>query len=170
MAEYGKIIDEFASINENIYQYFYEYFKDHLMSKEKNVDNKYSVYVSKLYCLLNKDCRYIIILTEIDDNPIKSKINLSNLVWISLQTRTLSSEEYDDLESHGYIPKNQGPLTNKIIRTEYNKDASTYKCEKFPIIITILGNKNKDAITYRNEGTIIEALETWQTIITFNEI
>jgi hypothetical protein len=165
MAEYGKIIDEFASINEDIYKIFTDYFNNPIMVKTKN-EEQFSIYVCKLYCLLNKDCRYIIVFTKIDTNKIGLEIQLKDLDWVSLQTRTLPSDEYDNISSHGYIPKEKGPLLAKINRIKKEEEASTYNCDDYPIIVTLLHAKNK---TYQNRGTIIAALETWETIITFNE-
>lgn len=168
MAEYGKMIDEFASVNEDIYKMFVDYLNNPIMVKTKDEEG-YSVYVCKLYCLLNKDCRYIIVFTKIDTNMIGSEIKLKDLNWVSLQTRTLPSDEYSNISSHGYIPKEKGPLLSKIIRIKIEDEASTYKCDDYPLIITLLHTKNKTSTSYNNRGTIIAALETWETIVTFNE-
>jgi hypothetical protein len=168
MAQYGTMIDEFASVNEDIYEMFTNYFNNPIMIKTKNED-RYSVYVCKLYCLLNKDCRYIIVFTKIDQNPINAELPLKILDWVSLQTRTLPYDEYSNIKSHGYIPKEMGPLLAKINRTNITDEASTYECDDYPIIITLLHTRNKTSLTYQNSGTVIAALETWETIITFNE-
>jgi hypothetical protein len=86
-----------------------------------------------------------------------------------LQTRTLPYDEYSNIKSHGYIPKEMGPLLAKINRTNITDEASTYECDDYPIIITLLHTRNKTSLTYQNSGTVIAALETWETIITFNE-
>ena len=166
MASYGVIIDEFASVNDNIYKMFAEYFKNPVMTKMKNESN-YSMYASKAYCLLSKECRYIIVFVNRDEYPIKKEIQLDNLYWVSLQTRTLSDQF--DIKSHGYQPVAEGPLLEKIERINITKEASTYKCENLPLIVTLLHTAKKNSDTYQNRGTIIAALETWETIITFNE-
>ena len=43
MAHYGVVIDEFASINEDIYKMFTNYFSNPLMTKMKNQENKFSM-------------------------------------------------------------------------------------------------------------------------------
>ena len=168
MAQYGTMIDEFASVNEDIYKIFNDYFNNPVMTKTKN-ESEYSIYVCKLYCLLNKECRYIIIFTKFDVNPIGYEQELKNIEWISLQTRTLPSDEYSTINSHCYIPKEKGPLLSKINRIDISEEASTYNCEDYPIIITLLHTKHKTSLTYQNRGTVIAALETWETIITFDE-
>jgi hypothetical protein len=166
MASYGIIIDEFASVNENIYQMFVDYFKNPVMTKMKDESN-FSMYACKAYCLLSKECRYIIVFVNKDNFSIRTEKKLSELFWVSLQTRTL----YDqfDIKTHGYQPVAEGPLLAKIERIDISKEASTYKCEDFPIVVTLLHTLKKNSDTYQNRGTVIAALETWETIITFNE-
>jgi hypothetical protein len=167
MAFYGQVIDEYTTINENIYILFTNYFGNPLMTKIKNEEiNKLSMYVCKAYCLLSKECRYIIVFVEMDANPIKHVINLKHLSWKSLQTRTLSDQQFN-IKSHGYTPAAVGPLTCVIERINITKEASTYKCDEFPLIITLLHTEKKTSEVYQNKGTIIAALETWETIITF---
>ena len=167
MAFYGEVIDEYTTINENIYILFTNYFGNPLMTKIKNEESsRLSMYVCKAYCLLSKECRYIIVFLEMDRNPIKYETNLKNLSWKSLQTRTLSDQQFN-IKSHGYTPAAVGPLTAIIERININKEASTYKCDEFPLIITLLHTEKKTAEVYQNKGTIIAALETWETIITF---
>ena len=168
MAQYGTMIDEFASVNEDIYEMFTNYFNNPTMVKTKNED-RYSVYVCKLYCLLNKECRYIIIFTKIDTNNINDELPLKSLEWVSLQTRTLPYDEYNNIKSHGYIPKEIGPLLTKINRIKITDEASTYTCDDYPIIITLLHTRTKSSLSYQNRGTVIAALETWETIITFDK-
>ena len=169
MAFYGEVIDEYTTINENIYILFTNYFGNPIMTKIKNDEiNKLSMYVCKAYCLLSKECRYIIAFVDIDNTQIKSEINLKYLNWKSLQTRTLSDQQFN-IKSHGYTPSAVGSLTTSRERVNITKDASTYKCDEFPLIITLLHTVKKTSDVYQNKGSIIAALETWETIITFNE-
>jgi len=166
MANYGIVIDDMASLNEEIYDYFIDYFDDPVMMKIKDQDNKFSVYGIKAYCLLSKECRFIVCITHIDRDKIGKKKYLSDLFWISLQTRTLPSDYYN-VETHGYTPVAQGPLLAKIERIKITKEASTYKCNDIPIMVTLLHTDKKNADVYQNNGTVIAAIETWETIITF---
>jgi len=84
-----------------------------------------------------------------------------------LQTRSLI-DQYNDIETHGYDPVAEGPLMAKIHRTEVNAEASTYTCETLPITVTLLHTEKNTPQTYQKSGTVVNALETYQTIITFN--
>ena len=70
--------------------------------------------------------------------------------------------------THSYIAKIEGPLDEMIERVDKNEKASTYHCENIPsIVITLLHTEKRDSNTYQNRGKIINALETFETIITF---
>jgi hypothetical protein len=167
MAEYGILIDEnFAPERDGIYQMFAEYFNNPPMTKIKN-ENNYSMYMAKAYCMTALSCRYIIAFVHLDDNNIGTELFLSELSWVSFQTRTL--ENKININSHGYTKELKGPLTAKINKIKVTKEASTYACEEIPIIITLLHTKKNTAETYQQRGDVIHALETWETIITFPE-
>lgn len=167
MVKYGQLVDEFVTINDKVYEYFLDYFNDPVMTKLKNTDQGFSVYITKTYCLLSKECRYIVAITAQDTIPLGSQIQLRNIRWQSIQTRTLA-EQYD-IPSHSYIPKTTGPLMAKIHRTKITEKASIYACETIPLLVTLLHTSKKTSDSYQNTGTIVFALETWETIITFNE-
>ena len=161
MAHYGELLDIFEPDKDNMYKEFDKYFNYPIMFKIKNVNN-HSVYMTKTVCLLSNECRYIIAILPIDESVIGSKEKLANLRWISLQTRTLPDKH--DLPSHGYQHKRDGALKASITRTSVSPEASTYKCEVFPLIVTLLHKKSD--CDYQASGNIISALETYSTIIT----
>jgi hypothetical protein len=161
---YGEILDYYEPDKDILYDMFTDYFKNPIMTKIKNVE-KFSMYISKLYCLLSKECRYLIVFVPLDNNSISYKQKLDKLRWDSLQTRTLT-DQYE-IQSHGYEPIAKGPLTAVIERIKVDKVSSTYSCSKFDIIITLLHTEKNNSDTYQKQGTIIAALETYNTIITF---
>ncbi len=165
MANYGELIENiYDSKSENVYKAFDDYFNNPIMVKIKNV-NGLSMYMAKTYCLLSNECRYIIAFTTEDFNTVKSKKPLREISWVSLQTRTLTDKH--DLLPHNYQPRAIGPLNKKITRIDKNKTASTYSCDGLPIIITLLHTKSDTDSEYQQYGTVISALETYHTIITF---
>ena len=162
MAHYGQLLDIFEPDKDVMYKAIDLYFNHPIMVKIKNVNN-HSMYMTKLYCMLNKECRYIIVFLPKDNINIGAKDNLINLRWVSLQTRTLPDKH--DLPVHGYQPKKEGNLNVVIYRSCQTEEASTYKCDSFPLIVTLLHTK-KDSNQYQDRGNIIAALETYSTIIT----
>jgi hypothetical protein len=99
---------------------------------------------------------------------IGSVENLNNLKWISLQTRTLEDKFPIVSSAHGYVPEEKGPLMSKIHRSKIDNQASTYQCEDYPLIITLLHDNKKNSDSYQNSGNVIIALESWNTIVTWN--
>lgn len=71
-------------------------------------------------------------------------------------------------EIHGYVAVAEGPLTAHIFRTDVSKQASTYKCNDLPLIVTLLHTEKKDSNVYQPKGTVIAGIETYETIITFS--
>ena len=167
MAQYGKIIDmDYIPERDNIYQMFIDYFNNPVMTKIKN-ENDFSMYMTKAYCLTALTCRYIIVFVNIDSEQIGVEKNLEYLRWISFQTRTLDNKI--NIVSHGYTKELKGPLLSKIKRINITPEASTYVCDELSLIVTLLHTKQKTQDAYQDNGNIILALESWETIITFTE-
>jgi|UniRef100_A0A6C0E0L5 hypothetical protein len=166
MSQYGEMLDGgYEPEKDYIYDLFTNYFNNPTMRKFKN-QGKSSLYACKIYCLLNKESRYLIVVTNIDGNNIGTVEELRTIKWVALQTRSLS--EKLNVDVHGYTAVAEGPLTAIINRIDVSKSASTYNCVNLPIIITLLHTEKKDANTYQQKGTVIAAIETYETIITFS--
>lgn len=165
MAHYGKILDtSFDPEKDNIRRYFLSYFNYPVMFKIKNVDI-YSIYMTKTYCLLSNQCRYIVAMVDRDDLHVSAQKNLSDLNWVSLQTRTLSDKH--NIPSHNYTPTKQTPLSVQIKLIEKTQDYIKYECSKYPIEVTILTKDNNNSYPYRDSGNLVSAIEIYYTIITF---
>jgi len=164
MAHYGELLNTFDPIKDQFSTYIDTYLNHPTLTKIKNVDN-HSIYMVKTYCLLSNFCRYIIALVQEDNSPKGTKMKLSNLSWVSLQTRTL--EDRHDVDSHSYNPKMEGPLVTKITRKTIGPNMSTYSCDSFPIEVHLLHKKKDVQSEYQPNGNLISAIETFQTIITF---
>ena len=162
--EFGNIIEDYNPEHENVYNFFIDYFNNPILQKIRD-NEKYSIYMSKTMCMLSTECRYIIVIVHKNEFPIGNRDELRNLKWVSFQTRTLQSQI--DCGSHAYIPSKDGPLMDIINRTNENKTSCLYEAETIPVIITLLFTKRNDANVYQPKGTIIHALETYNTIVTF---
>lgn len=162
MAHYGEVLGMYNPSYNTLYENFASYFNYPTMTKMYD-SGQHSVYMTKLYCLLSTECRYILAIIPKDTMPIGSKEKLAELQWVCLQTRTLP--ENHPIPAHGYTPARKGPLLVKIYRTSSTPEASMYKCEDLPLTVTLLSTK-QSSTDYQNEGHIIAALETYQTIIT----
>lgn len=165
MSQYGELIGVYNPVHAQIYEEFSKYFNHPKMTKI-NDDNGYSVYMTKTYCLLSTECRYIVAIIPKDSVPVGATEKLIELPWVSLQTRTLPINH--KIPSHSYTPTRAGFLNKVIDRTVKQENSSTYSCAELPITITLLYPRN-NSTEYQNKGTIPAALETYQTIITLNQ-
>jgi hypothetical protein len=167
MSQYGELIGAYEPDKELVYSGFVEYFENPTMTKYKD-DGIYSIYMSKMYCLLSNECRYLVSIVEKDRNEIGSEVSLDGMRWISFQTRTLADDR--KLSSHSYIPRRGGILDCQIERHEITEDASKYRCEQFPRLEVTLLHTDKGSSEYQDRGVIITALETYQTVISFKTV
>lgn len=161
MAHYGQIIDDtFSPESDEFSKHFVTYFNQPRMHKIKDVGS-YSVYMTKTYCLLSKYCRYIIAMVGTDGMPVGNTETLDRLNWVSLQTRLLADKH--NLPSHSYNPTRNTPLNVVINREEKTDKYSKYSCKEFPLEVILLNEDNDKQ--YQDTGSLIAAIETYQTVI-----
>lgn len=164
MAYYGQSLDVDYDINkENVYSLFCEYFKNPKMTKIKNV-NKYSMYITKIHALLGIEFRYLIIFVKGDEYSLGTEKLLSELHWISFQTRTLTDEH--NIPYHTYIPRRIPALDKKITLNSKDNHQYKYAVDYLPIEITLLPKSTK-GMDYQSTGTVVTALETYYTVVSF---
>jgi hypothetical protein len=167
MSEYGQVINpQYDPSKNHVYEAFTDYFNDPVLTKIKNV-NKYTVYMVRIHAMLGNAYRYLVLFVDRDVNMFGTTKNMKELVWISLQTRTL--EDHHDLKSHTYQAQLTPPLNQKITIQNQNEKQSTYYSDTFPLVVTLLHTRKNNSYQYQPTGTIISALETFQTIINFRE-
>lgn len=164
MAQYGELLDTYDPHREEIYGLFDNYFNKPELFKIKDVDN-HSVYMSKVHCLLSNDYRYLIAMVLKDNNSVGSRRRLSELFWISFQTRTLPDNH--NIPIHSYESSFYKPLIKKIERTQLTKEHSTYKCDGFPVRVLMLHRKPNINSEYQPTGNLLSALETYHTVVSF---
>ena len=161
--EYGTLLDIYDFNKENIYLLINTYFDDPYMFKIKDIE-KQSIYATKIQCLLGNVYRYLFVIIDKDINPINSRMKLTDLKWVSFQTRTL--DDIYNIPTHTYKPKNNNEFTSLIELTEKKEEHTEYICKQFGIIITLLHTK-KGGYKYQDRGTLCAALETYNTVLTF---
>lgn len=165
MSEYGQVINPQYDPSKNVvYDSFNEYFNNPVMTKIKNVEG-FSVYMAKIYSLLGNAHRYLILFVNQDLYVNGSKKNMNQLEWVSLQTRTLTDNH--NLPFHTYRVFKFPALDKKITILDRNEEKSTYNTEDYPITVILLHTRKNNVYQYQQQGTILSALETFQTIINF---
>ena len=151
-------------IKEYIYQMFADYYDNMKMTKIKD-DEKFSIYMARLQCLLLNERRFLIVVVPRDQFPPSYQQELATLRWVSLQIRNLE-EEYP-LSPQSYQMKRTPEFQRRLKVLERNTEVTTYKVEDLPCHISLLHTRNNE-YEYPNEGSLISALETFRTIIQFS--
>ena len=166
---YGELIDSSYNPNkEGIYALFVKYFGDLEMTKIKDVKSNYrtySMYAAKIYCGLTIQNRYVIIFVQGDKLPKGTTEQLKNLQWITLQTRSLTDNH--TIPAQRYKPRRMTEFMTKINMTKKDEKQFVYMAEKYPLEIILLPKKK--GLPYQPKGSIVSALETYNTIISFQE-
>jgi hypothetical protein len=174
ISKYGQWIGEEKELDRKpVYQAFAEYFNNPNMTKIKDV-GEYSMYIAKIYAQLGIEYRYIITFIYKDNRSIGYMDSLSNLPWVCLQTRTMTDNH--KLNYHSYIPRKLVSLNKKIVLVNTSETEQTYKCDEIPqLSITLLipekkkSSYNQSSFEYYSTGSIITAIETYQTIISWKQ-
>jgi hypothetical protein len=164
MARYGQKLDYgYDPSRDDIYPLFVNYFENPRMRKIKDINN-FSMYMIKIHALLGIEYRYLIAFVLKDDTQVGSEKFLNDLQWESLQTRTLTDDH--DIPFHSYLPRRLENLDQKISLVHKDDQQYVYNVKNLPLKIVLLP-KTK-GIDYSNSGTVTTALETYQTLVSFN--
>lgn len=174
MLKYGHFFDsEFDPKKERVYSLFVNYFDNINFTKLSEKDG-FSLYYARIACLLSTEVRYLIAIVKNDRNSVGTVFPLLELKWISLQTRSL--EENHRIPQQSYDPKRGSPY-NTVLNIKSREELCTvYSSVEYPIEITLYNTIKKkknpyeemtNKYEYPNNGTLVTALETYKTIVTF---
>jgi hypothetical protein len=167
MSEFGQVINPGYDPSKNdVFHTFSEYFGNPMLTKIKNI-KEFSVYMVKIHSMLGNAYRYLILFVSLDVNVVGHTKAMIEFEWISLQTRTL--EDVHNIKSHKYNVRRMSELTQKIKIQYQNETESVYNSVTYPLVITLLHTRKNNSYQYQQTGTIVSALETYQTIINFRE-
>lgn len=161
MSRHGQLID--GEYKDDVYTLFSSYFDNPIMKKIRDV-NSHSMYGVKIHALLGIVSRYVIAFCKQDVYPIGNEVSLSNLRWVSIQTRTL--DENYPVRTHTYIPARHY-LTNEINLFKQDNTKYSYTVEELPLLVTLLPSGKSQGMEYNSKGTLVTALETYNTIVNF---
>ena len=134
----------------------------------------YSVYKCPVENMTGGDYKYIVAIASGHEHvPLGSYYSLKSLPWISFQTRSTSNPaaEFGPVRptplqyTHPYSQKS--PLFDKIKMAHEDPTKFTYIAETIPCKIEYL--KNKENAIAAPTSTVMAALDTFRSIITFLE-
>lgn len=146
---------------QNFYNLILEYFNDPLLVKIKDINNK-SYYGIKYNSLLLNENKYLIVVTNLCSSSEK---RLKDISWSQLQLRSLPlKNEFSNLPSISQNFNRSFRLQIPLHISKRTKELSTYTIEDFPFELHLI-HKKKILYEYPNEGNLISALETAQTLL-----
>ena len=148
---------------ERIYKAFSDYYGNPYFVKGKEVNN-YSLYYARKECLLCIDNQFLIVVVNRDYNSIGESERLSNLKWVSFQTRTMEKAPVS-LKSHDVKSILNNDINEKITLVEKTQDRCVYQPDYSPLKIELMFDE--DYSNYSGTGTIKSSLETYNCVITF---
>lgn len=160
MMKYGELINDVEK-DILLYKCFTEYFDNPMMTKIDSKDGK-SIYSVKIKGN-SMDNKFIIVFVNEDNLNIGRTKHLSELSWDSLQTRTLNNVTYNVI-THSYEVRKYRDLLHPIHKKEANDKSCVYTCDGLPIRVVLLNYKNQYH-SYKEKGTMLSAIETYNTIL-----
>ena len=186
-------------MKQDIYNSIVDYFGDVIMtklnSKSTSDGTTYGLYYCRVGCMLCVDNRYLLVIVkennqynennQNDNIHIGTQMYLSNLHWISFQTRSI--DDFETVNPHNIKIKQQNIKNNRnnIIDMEMKiyeelNDRVRYECsEHYPITVDIMKKKSKEKNIYdMMDGyekeyytptcSIQTLLESYQCVLTIN--
>uniref|UniRef100_A0A6C0I6Z2 Uncharacterized protein n=1 Tax=viral metagenome TaxID=1070528 RepID=A0A6C0I6Z2_9ZZZZ len=190
---YNKINHNYI-MKQDIYDSIVKYYGDIVMtklnSKSTSDGSTYGLYYCRVGCMLCIDNRYILVIVRENTNngveiPVGTQIYLSNLQWISFQTRSI--DDFETVNPHDIKMKQQNVTNNRntIIDMEMKlseelNDRIRYDCsEHYPVTVDIMKKKAKEKNIYdMMDGyekeyytptcSLQTLLESYQCVLTLN--
>ena len=145
----------FSPEKEYIYDIFSNYYDNPLLYKIKD-ENGFSL----------NEKRFLIVTTK---GTLEQQKRLRNIPWLTLQVRTLTNNnQYNHLPVFKYKVKRLPEYNEPLVVQSRTKEITHYKTSKLPINVSLLHSKGLE-YEYPNDGTLISALETFHTIIKWND-
>lgn len=159
---------------EMAYDTLSRYFQDPLLYKtnkkykDPSKDGLLDVYGIRVQSYLLKDKRFVIAMVLQNDSiQVGEPVKLSSLKWQVLQIRSLTDDDpdLDPLPLFTYEIDRDLLNSYKLFRTEMTDDVTSYSVSSdLPIVVHLLHRK-KGPYEYSEEGTLLAAVETYQTIL-----
>lgn len=156
-----------TSVRSQIYEGFINYCGNLLMTKLYSQEKTYDLFAAKIHCFCS-DYRYVYVLA-VPDNRISygQQVYLSYLTWTSFQTRTSKTDRDLSVQSFKKGDSDEFIVNTKIQQVSETNDRTTYLADRLPLKVEILNTDKNSIGGYHSEGTIKQALDTFNTVVYF---
>lgn len=138
-----------------------------LMTKVEQF-NEYGIYKALVDSLTNGDAKYVVAVVPNDNLQIGSQRLLSSLHWVCFQTRTTDNtrREFSNIQVYpqSYYISSSNNITDPIRLVDEKRTHFLYRPDNLPLKIEVLKLSPSD--NFASQGTVLSALELYQTILT----
>ena len=199
---YNKINHDYImkqDIYDNIVKYYGDIVMTKLNSRSTSDGANYGLYYCRVGCMLCVDNRYLLVIvkeydsnlsrnnnqSDVIDIPVGTQMYLSNLHWISFQTRSIDEFEtvnpYDIKIKQQNVKNNRNAIVDMEMKmSEELNDRVRYECsEHYPITVDIMKKKSREKNIYdMMDGyekeyytptcSLQTLLESYQCVLTIN--
>ena len=167
MSKYAKFIVE-DPVDDKMYisGLMTAYFDNPKLTKIEDKENGLSIYAGRVRSGLIVNRKYLFVFATSDNYPIGTQVSMSNLNWVSIQTRTLQKEiKCGNID---YSIKKSAPYNGTVTLKEKTDTHYTYTSQDLPKLSIILLVDNSNVFEYPTRGTITSCIETFNTLIYYN--
>ena len=154
----------FSIENQYVYDLISSFYGDILLQKIRDENEQHSLYGARLPSLLLNEKRYMFVQC-----PISTLFQrkLKDTSWLTLQLRTLENDDgFFNLPLNNNSVKREEKYFLPLQVSSRDNQITVYLCSKAPIQVSLLHTKGIE-YEYPNDGNLVSALETYQTIIQF---
>lgn len=145
-----------------IYVLLDQYFESPRLQKTRDQD-AVSIYMVRIQSLLaSPEQRYVVVSVPRDPNPIGSIVPLSDLKWMSLQTRMLTNVD-PSLHRHSYMPKYTKKYTKRLPLNERYPNRSEYEFDKECVMALMHTNPNQK-MEFPEQVVLSGSIELYRTV------
>ena len=149
---------------EFLYQLLDRYYDSPMLLKIRD-DPEFSMYGVQLPCFLLNEKRFLILLCPRDAFYKNSRRSMKDLRWVSLQARSLNDPDMASLPLHTYQIKRDVQYALPLTIFHRSVQVSSYRLDEYPLEVSLLHARSNNEFEYPKEGTLVSALETFQTIL-----
>jgi hypothetical protein len=145
-------------------------YNDPILEKVEEIGNA-SIYKAKVESMLvASSMKYVVVISVQDNTPIFQKRKLSQINWVSFQTRQLPKNYTDkSLYNLPVISSNYSEISpllkDKITKIDTYDDKVEYLSSNIPVKIILLTENREKGVSMKNDSTIERALSYFNTII-----
>lgn len=165
MAQYGEYLNVLNPRDE-VYQIVDNFFDRPVLTKTGD-EGDFSLYMCKIHSLLALEKRFLVAILPLDNFPPGFQVPLADLKWVSFHITKLEHPPNNvRFIPHRYVVKRAAEYQRRISLFNRDSEASYYDVDLLPIVVTLQHGK-KSPYSFQKEGTLLLAMETFSTILTF---